>query len=373
MMKQSLFLGFIACAMFIFSSCENDGLEKGLTGYYTDLSAVAKASDFNEINKAINNNELLYVFDHANGMGPDEYFYATKNLFLRDGMWWDCEHHHGRFRFYINNTLYPVIHIIDRNTIAVKGSSCMLYLEGRGDGEPVYKFYAGPIFGNMEYVGGDWTYYTYAYIADNKIAVSNGDIYTIVNGGLIKDGSSSVLRKYDPTKLYDADYKNPENENTSNDNNTAENEILKKISQNVVVNVSAYKNYSWDISITTSLESVYSNKTIKYGILCGYNNRPQYYYWKYFTLQGKSIKETVPLFVDGTGSPYAEHYLYWCSLVALAEKTSLTESEQMLKVSCIRYCNEVEDDALDEYWGQVFVEIDGEKYIVKEYGNKKQE
>lgn len=167
---------------------------------------------------------------------------------------------------------------------------------------------------------------------------------------------------------------NQENTDPGKDNeNQEDDDVLRKISQNVVVNVSAYKNYSWDISITTSLESVYSNKTIKYGILCGYNNRPQYYYWKYFTLQGKSIKETVPLFVDGTGSPYAEHYLYWCSLVALAEKTSLTESEQMLKVSCIRYCNEVEDDALDEYWGQVFVEIDGEKYIVKEYGNKRKE
>lgn len=379
-MKKNLFLGLLVCSVFMFSSCENDGLGKGLTGYYTDLSAVAKASDFNEINEAIKKNELLYVFDHR--LGEDDYYYATRDLFLRDGMWWDCEHHHGRFRFHIKSTLYPVIHIIDKNTIAMKGSSCSLYQEGRGDGDVVYKFYAGPIFGNMEYVGYDWSYYTYTYIADNKIVVSNGDIYTIVDGSLIKDGSSTILSKYDPDKLHGAagsSDKNPgnqgnvENGNGANDNNQEEKEVQEKISQNVVVNVSAYKNYSWDISITTSLESIYSNKTIKYGILCGYNNRPQYYYWKYFTLQGKSIKETVPLFVDGTGSPYVEHYMYWQSLVALAEKTSLTESEQMLKVSCIRYCNEVEDDALDEYWGQVFVEIDGEKYIVKEYGNKKQE
>jgi hypothetical protein len=187
--------------MFMFSSCENDGLGKGLTGYYTDLSAVAKASNFNEINEAINNNELLYVFDFT--MRPDEYYYATKELFLRDGRWWDCEHHHGRFRFYIKSELYPVIHIIDKNTIAVQGSSCSLFLEGYGDGEPVYKFYAGPIFGNMEYVtAGSWNYYTYTYIADNKIAVSNGDIYTIVDGGLRKDGSSSILNKYDPTRLH---------------------------------------------------------------------------------------------------------------------------------------------------------------------------
>ena len=120
------------------------------------------------------------------------------------------------------------------------------------------------------------------------------------------------------------------------------------------------------------IEKLYPNNAIKYGILCGYNDCPQYYYWKYFTLHGNYINETVPLFVDGTGSPYALHFMYWQSLVALAEKTSLTESEQMLKVSCIKYCDEVEDDALAEYWGQVFVEIDGEKYIVKEYGKKRQ-
>ena len=357
--------------MFMFSSCENDGLGKGITGYYTDLSRAAKASDFDEINEAINNNELLYVFDHR--LGEDDYYYATRDLFLRDGMWWDCEHHHGRFRFYIKNTLYPVIHIVDKNTIAMKGSSCSLYQEGRGDGDVVYRFYAGPIFGNMEYVGNDWSYYTYAYIADNKIAVSNGDIYTIVDGSLIKDGSSTILSKYDPTKLHDSDYKHPENGNTSNDNNQAEKEVLQKISQNVSVSVSAYSNYCWTISITTYLHDVYPNKTIKYGILYGYNDIPQYSYRTYFTLNGNNIKEDVPVFIKYDGSPYVEHFMYWESLVALAGKTSLTESEQMLKVTCKMYCDEVEDDALDEYWGQVFVEIDGEKYIVKEYGNKRKE
>ena len=95
------------------------------------------------------------------------------------------------------------IHIIDKNTIAIQESSCFLHIEGRGNGEPIYKFYAGPIFGNMEYVTtGSWNYYTYTYIDTNKIFVSNGDIYTIVDSGLIKDGSSGILSKYDPTKLH---------------------------------------------------------------------------------------------------------------------------------------------------------------------------
>ena len=86
----------------------------------------------------------------------------------------------------------------------MQGMSCFIYKEGWGDGEPLYKFYAGPIFGNMEYVGhsSSWMYYTYTYVGLNKIVVSNGDIYTIADGGLIKEGTSVKLSKYNPTKLH---------------------------------------------------------------------------------------------------------------------------------------------------------------------------
>ena len=54
----------------------------------------------------------------------------------------------------------------------------------------------------MEYVNTiGWDYYTYTLIG-NKIVVSNGDIYTIADGGIIKDGSSAILKKYDPIKLH---------------------------------------------------------------------------------------------------------------------------------------------------------------------------
>ena len=207
-MKKIYFLGLLVCSMFMFSSCENNGLGsgstgKGLVGYYTDLSCAAKASDFNAINQAINNGEVLV----EKSKYRDEVI-ADYSVFIENnGAWNDTGNNLGRFRFYLSDrnkaSLYPVIHIIDKNTIAKQGMSCFLYKEGYGNGEPIYKFYAGPIFGNMEYVANyDWTYYTYTYIADNKIVVSNGDIYTIVDGGLIQDGRSGILSKYDPTKLY---------------------------------------------------------------------------------------------------------------------------------------------------------------------------
>ena len=211
-MKNKLFLGLvIISSILMLSSCKSkegdDLVGIGLTGYYTDLSCVANASDFDEINQAINNNELLYVFDSR--LGEDDYYYATYDLFIGgDGAWNESEHHHGRFRFYLTNkhkaSIYPVIHIIDDTTIAIQGISCFIYKEGCGDGEPLYKFYAGPVFGNMEYVGHSysWMYYTYTYVGLNKIVVSNGDIYTIADGGLIQEGTSVKLSKYNPTKLH---------------------------------------------------------------------------------------------------------------------------------------------------------------------------
>lgn len=200
-MKKKIILGLLVCGLVcMFSSCEGEGsgLGKGLVGYYTDLSLVAKTSDFDEINEAIRNNELLYTSEYTK-----EKYYATPELFMNEeGMWTDFDHHHGRFRFYIKDILFPVIHIVNDNTLKMQSPSCFLYFEGYGNGEEVYKLYAGPIFGNMAYICYGWRTFTYTHLDTNKIIVSNGDIYTIVNGGIIKDGSSVILTKYNPTILH---------------------------------------------------------------------------------------------------------------------------------------------------------------------------
>lgn len=163
-----------------------------------------------------------------------------------------------------------------------------------------------------------------------------------------------------------------EKEDIENNTPTETDEIAKIIAQNVYAYVSSYSNYSysWNISITTYLEEVYPHKTIKYGILCGYNNLSGYW-WKYSTLTGNSIIDIAPLFIDGAGTPYSTESFIWQSLIALLEQNSLTESDQMLKKDIIYYLDKVEKEALNEYWGQVFVEIDDKKYIIKEYGNKR--
>ena len=199
--SKSLFMAtLIAVAMVTATSCSkdggsnNNGTGSGLTGWYADLSLTAKQSDFNAINTAINNHELLTSYTYNK-------YYATYDLFIgSDGLYRDSDPHFGRLRFSIN---YPLlfIHIIDDSTLQM--GSGMLYVEdgsGTYSYDMLYKLYAGPIFENMAYYG-RLNYYTYVK-TDNKIIVSNGDIYTVTNSGLIQDGTSSLLSKYDPSKRY---------------------------------------------------------------------------------------------------------------------------------------------------------------------------
>ena len=184
----------LALVLLCASGCKKEG--GGLTGWYTDLSKPAQQSDFNEINTAINNHELLSSYGSGNN------YYATYDLFIDDdyGNYYDGAAYFGRLRNAVNKAIWA-LQIVDESTLKIY--SGVLYPEG-GYGtsgkEPYYKLYAGSIFGNMAYYATP-TYYTYVK-SDNKIVITNGDIYTITSEGLIKDGSSMLLSKYDPTKRY---------------------------------------------------------------------------------------------------------------------------------------------------------------------------
>lgn len=163
------------------------------------------------------------------------------------------------------------------------------------------------------------------------------------------------------------DYEDPKDEIIEEGDKNSEEDISRYVTVSV-----EYSNYSWNISIRSSLDAVYEGKYIKYGILCGYNGEP-YYYTKYFTSQGNSINSVEPLFLDADGSPYIEQYFYWRSLVALQEKSSLTASERSLKNTILNDFRESEPEAKSLYWGQIFVEIDGKHHTIKEFGNKRKE
>lgn len=188
-----LSVGFVSCG----DDDDDDGggSSSGLKGWYTNLNDVAKQSDFNIINEAIDNEEVLSSYRYG---GQTHKHIASYDEFIdSDGCFNDFDASFGRLRFTISTPI-NAIRIVDDTTLLFY--SAMLYVDGRGPGDAVYKLYAGRIFGNMTYYGTP-TYYTYAKV-ENKLVVSNGDIYTVVDGGLIKDGSSSKWSKYDPNKRY---------------------------------------------------------------------------------------------------------------------------------------------------------------------------
>ena len=181
-MKQSSFLwGMLTLMMtFVLSGCGSDDSKSidppAAPQYYADLSYVPDQTDF-----------VGYIEDVIKG---DK---SMSSLFNSNGEWTP----------YLKNSsghwlgLGDVICIKDDNTILWYPP--YLYKEGKGSGDVLYRFYAGSCIGNLVYRG-EPTYYTYSKV-DNKIYLSNGNIFTVTNDGLREDGSSTVLKKYDPTKL----------------------------------------------------------------------------------------------------------------------------------------------------------------------------
>ena len=185
----ALSISLVSC-----SKSENDG-QGGLFGWYTVLSDVAKTSDFDVINEAIYNHELLSHYTYG---GTTHYYYAEYDYFIdENGRYSDTEANAGRLRFTIENPI-AAVRIKDDNTILYY--TAWLYVDGRSSEEAVYRLYAGPIFNNMTYYGTP-QYYSYAR-SGNKLIVTNGDIFTIVDGSLIKDGSSKLWSKYDPSVVH---------------------------------------------------------------------------------------------------------------------------------------------------------------------------
>lgn len=176
----------------VLTSCSDDENDSsGLKGWYTNLNVAPNQSDFYKLNTAISNKEVLSSYRHSS-------YVASRDLFIgSDGRYDDTDAYFGRLRFSIQNPI-NAIRIVDDTTLLFYVA--WLYEEGAGSGDEVYKFYAGSIFGSLAYYGTP-TYYTYSRV-DNKIVTTNGDIFTVVDGGLIKDGSSVRWSKYDPTKKY---------------------------------------------------------------------------------------------------------------------------------------------------------------------------
>ncbi len=196
-MLKSIFKTMLVIASIgVFYSCSGDDEDSdSLVGWYTDLTQVATTSGFNRINQAIDDNECIYTTGYSHKYDV----YAERDIFFSDdGMWYSSNANHGSCRFLPDpGCIINPIHIINDNTIeyhiAYLYDPNYVYDSAKISG----KVYAGHNFGVLVYYDDSPRTYTYMK-TDNKLIVSNGDIFTITNSGLIKDGSSQVMSKYDP-------------------------------------------------------------------------------------------------------------------------------------------------------------------------------
>lgn len=180
-------------------SCSSDSAEgeeqSGIKGWYVNKNDLASAGDFTEINKAIEQSEILSQYTYG---GTVHKTIASRSLFIDDnGMYSDSKASFGRVRFSVN-PIINVYRIIDDSTMMMYiGWLYELNATGARGKEMLYSFNAGHIFGTMAYYGDSPTYITYVK-KDNKILTSEGEIFTVTSSGLVKDGTSIILSKYSP-------------------------------------------------------------------------------------------------------------------------------------------------------------------------------
>lgn len=140
--------------------------------------------------------------------------------------------------------------------------------------------------------------------------------------------------------------------------------IANVIASNVSV-TSVYSDYAWSISITTSLGRVYSNKDIKYGVVCGYDGNKQFYW--YADGAGEFYSTTAELYMTYDNTPFVPQGMYYGSYIGLLKQQANGSSVDQEQLRILReLLSEKESEAKRRYNCYVFVELDGKEYKVKQ-------
>ena len=169
--------------------------------------------------------------------------------------------------------------------------------------------------------------------------------------------------------------------NGKDDSGTGGNsESLKGIEIRKNVSVTAnYADFSWNISVSVSKQSLCPSSEVRYGYMFGYAgfvylDGKGYYYWRELTdFSGSSFSFKESLFAQVDPTPYADASILWNAYWALRERIdkgeALTSEERDLYKEAVASMQKSEREAQSAYWGLVYVEIDGIKYLAGKFGN----
>ena len=194
---RKLILFFIPLLMIACDS--NDGNFSSSNAWYTDLTQVAKTSGFDRVNQAIKNYECIYTTGYSHNYDK----YATRDVFFLDnGMWYSSSANYGTCRFMpeVGQQIF-VVNIVNRDTMVYYYAWLYDPAKVPSSAQILGTVNAGSQIGKLVYYDDSPRTYTYTRV-NGKLYVSNGDIFTKTSSGLIKDGSSGVMSKYDPSKSF---------------------------------------------------------------------------------------------------------------------------------------------------------------------------
>lgn len=156
-------------------------------------------------------------------------------------------------------------------------------------------------------------------------------------------------------------------EQGSNENTSDNDAQMEKAIRQYVYSIISYLDYSYQIEIVSNVADLYTTKTFRYGIECGYGS----YDWeKYATHKQGNIYVCVSSVFIETEDEFATESFYWSSYIDLLKKKEtreLREDEQQLYDDIVKILRKSENKAKNQYQGRVFVEVDGNRYYIKDF------
>lgn len=193
---RTLFKVFIAGVMstLLLTGCGGSGdgePDEGGSGASSGewfISEYAKPSDFREVNKAIDNHELLSSVYYKHYAEPDAFFEDQGCYSTAEAYW-------GRLRFIPSNTFPEAYHIVDDSTIEYYRLA-LFQIDARVG--PNFVVIDAGNLGILSYTTDEAPiYHTYVEY-DGKYVLDNGKILIRRGDNLIRSGGSTTYTKFTP-------------------------------------------------------------------------------------------------------------------------------------------------------------------------------
>lgn len=199
-----------------------------------------------------------------------------------------------------------------------------------------------------------WTY----SIVDNKIIIPMCEkIFTISGNSLLLEGTNYIYLKWDTNSDADADTGSGSTDNT-------ESLIAKNIKASV-----AYRNYFFDITITTTLDKDLPGKKLEYGADFGIyeKNRTIINYDTYAEAEKQGDKFIIHFSIFDNDADYGFYVRQYEGLLELQKTEELDKDQRHLLSILTQRLKDKEAEIKSRFEGRLYVKVNGIQYNFKTF------